>query len=117
MEKATGLDRIIKACGYSLAGIKAAWSEAAFRQEIIVAIVAIPAALNFSDTGVERAVLIFSVFLVLIVEMINSAIEVVVDRISTEKHSLSKIAKDMGSAAVALSLLNAGVVWLLVLTS
>lgn len=118
MEKAgkRGLKRIVGATVYSAAGLKAAWRrEAAFRQEIILAVVLIPLAPWLGRSGVERAVLIGSVLLVLIVELVNSAIEAVVDRIGTEYHELSGYAKDVGSAAVFIALVNVVVVWGLVL--
>ena len=107
--------RLINAVRYSLAGFRAALSEAAFRQELILALVLIPLGLYLGKTGVERVLLIGSVLLVLIVELLNSAVEAAVDRISTEMHELSKRAKDLGSAAVMLSLVNLAVVWLLLL--
>jgi diacylglycerol kinase (ATP) len=107
--------RILKAAGYSFAGFKAALSEASFRQEVVLSLILIPVGLYLGGSGVERALLIGSVLLVLVVELLNSAIEAVVDRVSLEHHSLSKRAKDVGSAAVALALVNAVAVWLLIL--
>ena len=112
---ATGLRRIVSAARYSLAGLRAALSEAAFRQELILALVLVPLGLYLGKTDVERALLIGSVLLVLIVELLNSAVEAVVDRISADLHVLSKRAKDLGSAAVLLSLVNLATVWLLIL--
>ncbi|MBK7415214.1 MAG: diacylglycerol kinase [Dechloromonas sp.] len=111
-----GLTRLWNALGYSRDGIAAAWHhEAAFREEILLATVAIPLAFYLGKTGVERALLVGSVILILIVEILNSAVEAVVDKASPEKHELAKRAKDMGSAAVLLSLLNAAVVWACIL--
>ena len=107
--------RLVDAARHSLAGLKAALGEAAFRQELALALVLVPLGVYLGKSGVERALLIGSVLLVLIIEMANSAIEAAVDRISTDLHDLSKRAKDLGSAAVMLSLVNLGVVWLLVL--
>lgn len=115
-EKAAGLERLLRATGYSLAGLCSCLRyEAAFRQELVLSLVAIPVGTWLGRTGVERALLIASVLLVLIVELLNTAVEVVVDRVGEEMHVLSGRAKDLGSAAVMLSLLNALVVWLLVL--
>lgn len=112
----TGLKRIINAAGYSWAGLRAAFRhEDAFRQEVLLAVVLIPLALYLGDTAVERVLLIGSVLLVLIVELLNSAVEAAVDRISLEHHHLIKRAKDMGSAAVLIALINAAAVWGLVL--
>ena len=102
----TGISRLMDATGYSWAGLVATWrNEAAFRQEVSLAIILIPAALWLGNTGVERALLVGATLLVMIVELLNSAVEAVVDRIGPEKHPLSKIAKDTGSAAVSISLL------------
>ncbi len=110
--QSTGLSRIIKAAGYSVKGIKAAWqNEAAFRQEVIAAILAIIIAFSLDFSLLERLFLIGSIMLVVIVEILNSAIEAVVDRIGSEYHELSGRAKDMGSAAVLLTLLF-GVIYL-----
>lgn len=112
----TGITRIINAAGYSWAGLSAALKhEAAFRQELVLSIILIPAGAWLGHSGVERALLIGSVLLVLIVELVNSAIEAVVDRFGEEQHELSGRAKDMGSAAVFVALVNVIVVWLLVL--
>lgn len=111
-----GLTRIIKAAGYSMAGLKAAFvNEAAFRQELALSAVMIPAGLWLGQSGVERALLVGSLLLVLMVELLNSGIEAVVDRFGGEHHTLSGRAKDIGSAAVFVALLNVGVVWGLVL--
>jgi diacylglycerol kinase (ATP) len=116
MQKQTGLLRLIKAFGYSLAGFKAAFvNEAAFRQEVILSIILIPIALFLGNNAVERALLISCLLLVLITELFNSAIEAVADRISEEKHPLIKRAKDIGSAAVFVALCYTVLVWFLVL--
>lgn len=112
---ATGLKRVIKAAGYSCEGIAYAWrNEAAFRQESILFIIATIIALLGSNTTSEKALLIFSVGFVLIVEILNSAIEAVVDRFGGEYHTLSKAAKDMASAAVFISLFLAAITWALI---
>lgn len=111
----TGLTRIWNAFNYSLAGLRAAYRlEDAFRQEVLLAVVLIPAALLSGRSGHEKALLIACVLLVLIVELLNSAVEAVVDRVSLERHELAKRAKDIGSAAVLLTLLNLAAVWALV---
>lgn len=111
-----GLERVLSASKYSYQGLRAQWKhEAAFRQETFLFLIALPFAIWLGETGMERAILIFSVGMVLIVETLNSSIEAVVDRISDEHHELSGRAKDLGSAAVMLALVFAGVVWLLVL--
>ena len=111
-----GIKRIIKATGYSWQGLKAAYAnEAAFRQEIYISIILIPLAFFVGDSGLEIALMIACVLLVLLVEIINSAIEAVVDRFGKEQHMLSGRAKDMGSAAVMIALINAVVVWALLI--
>lgn len=111
-----GLTRLINALGYSRDGLCAAWqNEAAFREEVLLAVVTIPLGLWLGHTGIERALLVGSILFVLIVEILNSAVEAVVDKASPEKHELAKRAKDMGSAAVLLSLFNAAVIWACVL--
>ena len=111
-----GFVRLWNALGYSRDGLAAAWkNEAAFREEVLLAVVAIPLALFLGKTGVDRSILIGSIILILIVEILNSAIEAVVDKASPEKHELAKRAKDMGSAAVLFSLLNAAIVWACIL--
>ena len=108
----TGLRRLRNAVGYSIAGIKAAYrNEDAFRQEVIMAVVLIPLAFYFGESRIEMALMIACVMLVIIVELINSSIEATVDRISLENHLLAKRAKDIGSAAVMLSLFNLVIVW------
>ena len=112
----TGLTRIIKAAGYSWKGLRAAWQhEAAFRQEAVAAIIAIVVALWLDVDAISRVLLIGSVALVIIVEILNSAVEAVVDRIGNEIHPLSGRAKDMGSAAVLLAILLAIFVWIMLL--
>jgi len=112
----TGLTRLVKATQYSCQGFKAAFAnEQAFRQELYLAMIFIPLAIYLGETGFERALLISVVLLILIVELINSAIEAIVDRVSTEQHELSGRAKDIGSAAVLLALINSTIVWALVL--
>ncbi len=108
----TGFKRVIHAAGYSLLGLTAAYrNEAAFRQELWLSVILAPLAIFLGDSGVERAMLLGSLILVLIVELLNSAIEAVVDRVGSEMHELSGRAKDIGSAAVMLSLLNLFVIW------
>lgn len=112
----TGLRRIWNAMFYSLEGLRAAYRhEDAFRQEFWLAVVLIPLALFLPASGLGKALMIASVLLVLIVELLNSAVEATVDRVSLEHHRLAKRAKDIGSAAVMISLLNVVAVWLLVL--
>ncbi|HEY3301797.1 MAG TPA: diacylglycerol kinase [Methylophilaceae bacterium] len=112
----TGLRRLINAFGYSLAGLKAAYkNEDAFRQETVMAVVLIPLALYLGTSPMMRAMMIGAVLLVMIVELLNSSIEATVDRISLENHKLAARAKDIGSAAVLMSLLNLAVVWGLLL--
>ncbi len=114
--KNTGITRLIKAFGYSIAGFRACFKhEAAFRQELAASLLIVPAALWLGGTGVERAILLGSWMLVPIVELLNSAIEAVVDRIGPEHHKLSGEAKDAGSAAVLLAIMLAVVIWALVL--
>jgi diacylglycerol kinase (ATP) len=112
----TGLRRVWNALHYSMAGLSAAYAcEAAFRQEALLAAILIPLSFFLPVTWTGRALMIGSVLLVLIVELLNSAIEAVVDRVSLERHPLSKRAKDVGSAAVFLALLNVLAVWVCVL--
>lgn len=107
-----GLERLWKACGYSLAGLRAAYRhEAAFRQEVGLCLILMPLAWWLGQTGMERALLIFSIGLVLVTELLNSAIEAVVDRISLERHPLAGRAKDIGSAAVMVAIAFAALVW------
>ena len=112
----TGLQRLVNATGYSIAGLAAAArNEDAFRQELLLAAVLIPVGLWLGPSGVGRALLVGSVLLVLVVELLNSALEAAVDRISLENHPLAKRAKDIGSAAVMVALVNVVAVWALVL--
>ena len=114
--KPTGFTRMFRAFGASMKGLQGAFrEEAAFRQELALAVVVIPLGLWLGQNGVERVLLIAPMFLVLVVELINSAIEATVDRIGLERHKLSGLAKDIGSAAVLMSLLLLAVVWLLIL--
>lgn len=116
LHKGRGVRRVLKAFIYSLDGLRAAYRhEDAFRQEVALALVLIPLALLSPAGAVGKALMVASVLLVLIVELINSAIEAIVDRVSLERHPLSKRAKDIGSAAVLLALLNLLAVWALVL--
>ncbi len=108
----TGVQRVWNALHYSLAGLRAAFTcEDAFRQEALLASLMIPASFFLPVSGVGRALMIACVLLVLIVELLNSAIEAAVDRVSLDRHHLSKRAKDIGSAAVLLSLINVVLVW------
>lgn len=116
MKKNTGLKRIFLAGGYSLNGLKSAFkNEAAFRQEVLLAAIFIPLACFLDVTQIERILLIAPLFLVVIIEIINSAIEAVVDRIGTEHHELSGRAKDMGSAAVFIALFLTAYIWIEIL--
>jgi len=112
----TGLVRVWNALFYSMAGFAAAFKyEDAFRQEVILAAIMIPLSFFLPVSSVGRALMIAAVLLVLIIELLNSALEASVDRVSTERHPLAKRAKDIGSAAVFVALLNVAVVWSLVL--
>ena len=112
----TGIRRIINATGYSWLGLKAAYKhESAFRQEVWLAVIMIPLGLYLGQDWTDKAMLISSVLLVLIVELLNSGIEAVVDRVGDEPHKLSGRAKDMGSAAVLISLVIAAMIWTAVL--
>ena len=114
----TGLIRLWNAFGYSLAGFRAAYKhEDAFRQEILLAAVLIPLALWLPASHIGKALMIGSVLLVIIIELINSAIEATVDHISLETHDLAKRAKDIGSSAVMVSIINVVVIWGFVLTA
>lgn len=115
-QKPTGLTRILRAFGYSLQGLAHAFrEEAAFRQELLLSIAVIPGGLYLGRNGVERALLTAPMLLILIIEILNSAVEAVVDRSGMERHPLAGMAKDMGSAAVLLSFVLLGAIWLLVL--
>lgn len=112
----TGIERLRRAFFYSIEGLAAAYrNEDAFRQEVLLTLLLVPAALLTPVSGTAKALLIGSVLLVLVVELLNSAIEAVTDRISIEDHVLAKQAKDMGSAAVLVALVMLAVVWALVL--
>jgi len=111
-KNAKGYKRIVNATQFSIYGFKAAWkSEEAFRQEVILSALLIPVGLFFGNTPAEKALLVLSCLVVVITELLNSAIEAAVDRIGLEKHPLSKQAKDMGSAAVFVSLMVVAFVW------
>ena len=115
--KPTGITRLLRAFGYSFQGFVHTWrEEAAFRQEVLLAVLLIPLGLYLGRSGVERALLVCPVLLILVVEILNSAVEAVVDRSGTERHPLAGMAKDMGSAAVMLSFGLLGTVWFLVLS-
>lgn len=115
-QKVTGIKRILNACVYSYYGYKATWqNEAAFRQEVILCLVTTPLALWLGQTVIEKLLLIGSLVLVLLVELLNSAIEAVVDRVGMEHHELAGRAKDIGSAAVNLALIWAAITWISIL--
>jgi diacylglycerol kinase (ATP) len=117
-ERARGVRRLIKATSNSCEGLVDAWRhEEAFRSDILVALVGVPLACWFGQTGAERAVLIGSLLLVPIVELLNTAVEAAIDRIGAELHILSKRAKDLSSAAVMLSWINVIAIWLAVVVS
>jgi len=112
----TGIKRLANAFTYSVAGTLAAFKhEDAFRQEVILSTILIPLAIYLGQTFFEQALMISSILLIIIVELLNSSVEATVDRISVKHHKLSKRAKDIGSAAVFFSLVNAAVVWFLIL--
>lgn len=106
-----GLNRVIHAFGYSLAGLKAGWHETAFRQEAVLSLFLLPCAFLLGQSWLERSMLVATVVLVMVVELLNTGIESAIDRIGPEWHDLSKRAKDMGSAAVLLSLLLCAGTW------
>ena len=115
-QKARGLQRIFNAFGYSLAGFRACFEhEEAFRQELFLLVPLLPLGVWLGQDGVERALLLGSLLVVPIVELLNSAIEAIVDRVGTERHELSGRAKDIASAAVFLSIVFAVLVWGLIL--
>lgn len=115
-QNAKGFKRLVNACFFSIAGFKATWQhEEAFRQEVMLFLVSTPLAIWLGETAMEKVLLIGSVVLVLLVELLNSAVEAVVDRVGFEHHELSGRAKDIGSAAVMLSLIWAGITWALIL--
>ena len=112
----TGIKRLANAFTYSVAGTLAAFKhEDAFRQEVILSTILIPLAIYLGQTAIEQALMIASILLIIIVELLNSSVEATVDRISVKRHKLSKRAKDIGSAAVFFSLVNAAVIWFLIL--
>ena len=115
--KPTGFTRLVRAFGYSFQGFRHTWrEEAAFRQEVALSLLVIPAGLYLGRSGVERALLVSPMLLILVVEILNSAVEAIVDRSGTERHPLAGMAKDMGSAAVMLSFALLGTVWFLILS-
>lgn len=115
-QNARGIKRILNACLFSAAGFKATWThEEAFRQEVLLFVITTPVAIWLGQTTIEKLLLIGSMVLVLMVELLNSAIEAIVDRVGLERHELSGRAKDIGSAAVMLSLVWAAVTWALIL--
>ncbi len=109
--KQTGLKRLVLAFGYSSQGFKAGWGEPAFRQEALTALMLLPLALWLGNTWLEQAVLVGAVVAVMVVELLNTAIEAAIDRVGPEWHDLSKKAKDLGSAAVLMSLVFCALVW------
>lgn len=109
----TGLNRVWHALGYSIAGLRAGWHETAFRQEAIASVILLPAAFWLGSSWIETVLLAGTVILIMIVELLNTGIETAIDRIGPEWHDLSKRAKDMGSAAVLLSLLLCAGTWTL----
>jgi diacylglycerol kinase (ATP) len=112
----TGIKRLINAFGYSLSGFKVAFAkEDAFRQEVFLSIILVTVAILISNSSIELVLLIGSTLLVPIIELLNSAIEATVDRVSLDKHPLAKRAKDIGSAAVFLSLVNLVATWLIII--
>ena len=112
----TGLNRLINALKYSIAGTLAAFKhEDAFRQEVVLFLILAPIALFLTNVPSERALMIGSLILIIIIELLNSAVEATVDRISIKHHKLAKRAKDIGSAAVFFSLINAAIIWLIIL--
>ena len=114
---ATGLTRIINAAGYSWLGLKAAYlNEAAFRQELLLVIALTPVAIIYGPSYADKAILIASLVFILLIEILNSAIEAVVDRFGDEIHPLSGRAKDMGSAAVLLAFIITGLIWFSIFT-
>lgn len=113
-----GLRHLVKAFGWSMAGLDAAFRyQAAFRQELAASVILVPLAFYLGQSGLERAFLVASLLIVLVTELINSAVETAIDRVGIDHHPLSKQAKDLGSAAVFVAMVNVAAVWLLVLTS
>lgn len=116
MAKTFNFNHYIKALSYALNGLRVVFkNEPAFRLELLIFIILAPVGFWLGNNGVQRALMIASIFLVLIVELINSAIETVVDRIGVEQNILSGQAKDIASAVVLMSIINAAVVWLLII--
>jgi len=116
--KPTGLTRLLKAFGNTGKGLAGCWrEEAAFRQECALAVVLVPAGIWLGHSGVERVLLVAPILFVLVVELLNSAVEAAIDRIGTERHELSGLAKDLGSAAVFIAFLMLGLSWVLILFS
>ena len=116
-DKPTGMVRLLRAIGYSAQGFRHAWrEEAAFRQEVCLAALVIPLGLFLGHSGVQRALLICPMLQILVIEILNSAVEAAVDRSGMERNALAGMAKDMGSAAVMLSFAMLGTVWLLILS-
>jgi diacylglycerol kinase (ATP) len=111
-KKRTGLNRLWHALGYSLSGLRAAWDEKAFRQEAVIAFFLIPVAFGLAKSWVETALLISTVVLVMVVELLNTGLESAIDRVGPQWHDLSKRCKDLGSAAVLLSILLCMGIWL-----
>ena len=115
-DKPKGISRLVKAFGYSCQGLRFAWrNETAFQQESLALLVLLPLALWWPDTGLESAVLVMSLLVVLIAELINTAVEATINRHGDERHHWSAVAKDVASAAVLLALIQCALVWLLVL--
>ena len=109
------ISHIINAFRYTFAGLKSAWkNELAFRGEVVVVTIMLPLGIWLGRSAVERALLIASILLILLTELLNSALEAVVDRIGPERHELSKRAKDMGSAAAFISMVTAALVWMII---
>ena len=116
-DKPTGMARLRRAFGYSILGFRHAWrEEAAFRQELCLAVLVIPCGLFLGHSGVERALLVCPMLQILVIEILNSALEAAVDRGGMERNALAGMAKDMGSAAVMLSFAMLGTVWFLILS-
>jgi diacylglycerol kinase (ATP) len=115
MSERKNTSHLYKALIWSVKGLAAGWQETAFRQEIAMLCILGPAAMFLGQSGVERAMLLGSLLIVLLVELLNSAVEAAIDRIGLERHPLSGRAKDLASAAVCISLINAALVWLLIL--
>ena len=114
-QQTEGWGRVARATRFSMRGLRAAWQrEAAFRQECVAALVLLPCAFLLAQTWTQAALLLGSIGLVLVVELLNSAVEATVDRIGEEPHELAGVAKDLGSAAVFASLVIAGLIWALV---